>query len=92
MIDILNEALLSSAQGNKYYLINRERSFTLIPADEKIDMVLLPRINPEDMSKHGDTELVSMVLLAARRHYSSLDDVRRRRSRSRWDRSAKRFH
>jgi hypothetical protein len=62
VIDILNEALLSNSQTNKYYLINRERSFTIIPADEKIDMVLLPRINPEDMAQHGDTELVSMVL------------------------------
>ncbi len=62
VIDILNEALLSNSQTNKYYLINRERSFTLVPADERIDMVLLPRIIPDEMSKHGDTELVSMVL------------------------------
>jgi type II secretory pathway component GspD/PulD (secretin) len=62
IIDIINEGLLSNSQTQKYYLINRDRSFTLIPADEKIDPQLIPRIKPEDLDKHGTTELVSIVL------------------------------
>ena len=62
VIDIINEGLLSNSQTQKYYLINRERSFTLIPADEKVDPILVPRIKVEDLVKHGDTELVSLVL------------------------------
>jgi hypothetical protein len=62
VIESINEALLSSSQTQKYYLINRERSFTLVPADEKIDETLIPRIAPEEVENRGPTELVSMSL------------------------------
>jgi len=58
IIDILNEALLAQ----KYILIRRTSSFTLLPADEKIDQQMLPRIRIEDLDEHGLTELASVVL------------------------------
>ena len=58
IIDILNEALLNQ----KYVLIRRTASFTLMPADEKIDPAILPRIAIEDLEQRGNTELVSVVL------------------------------
>jgi type II secretory pathway component GspD/PulD (secretin) len=58
VIDILNEALSSQ----KELIIRRSQSLTIIPSDEKIDPAILPRILPEELSKHGNTELVSVVL------------------------------
>jgi type II secretory pathway component GspD/PulD (secretin) len=62
VIDLLNEALQSGSATQKYLLINRERSFTLVPADEKIDPTLLPRVRLEDLDRRGNTELVSVVV------------------------------
>jgi RNA polymerase sigma factor (sigma-70 family) len=56
--DILNEMLLSQ----KYILIRRDVTFTVLPADQKIDPVLVPRVRLDDLSKRGKTELVSVVL------------------------------
>lgn len=58
VIDILNEALLAQ----KYVLIRRDASFTLVPADEKIDPAILPRISLADLAHRGNTEIVSVVL------------------------------
>jgi type II secretion system protein D len=58
IIDILNEALLAQ----KYILIRKIASFTLIPADEKINPAELPRIRIEDLDQRGNTELASVVL------------------------------
>lgn len=58
IIDIINEALLA----HKYTLIRREASLTLVPADEKIDPNLVPRILPADLDNRGATEIVSVVL------------------------------
>jgi type II secretory pathway component GspD/PulD (secretin) len=57
VIDVLNEALA----GQKYILIRGERSFTIVPADERIDPAMLPRVRPEDLDQRGNTELVSVV-------------------------------
>ena len=62
VIDIINEALLANSETQKFYLIRRERSFTLVPADEKIDPTLLPRIAMEELDQRGNTEMVSIVL------------------------------
>ncbi len=62
VIDIINEALLANSETQKFYLIRRERSFTLVPADEKIDPSILPRINLEELDGRGNTEMVSIVL------------------------------
>lgn len=62
VIDIINEALLANSDTQKFYLIRRERSFTLVPADEKIDPILLPRIEITELADHGNTEMVQVVL------------------------------
>jgi RNA polymerase sigma factor (sigma-70 family) len=56
--DILNEALLA----RKYLLLRRTATFTVLPADEKVDPTLVPRVRLGDLEKRGRTELVSVVL------------------------------
>ena len=56
--DILGEALLAQ----KYLLVRRETSFTVLPADEKVDPILVPQIRPEDLDNRGKTELVRVVM------------------------------
>src|SRR5262249_26742660 len=51
VIDILNEALLQQ----KLLLVRRQKSFTLLPADEKIDRSLLPTVTAEALSNYGKT-------------------------------------
>jgi hypothetical protein len=58
IVDILNEAL----QQQKYLLIRRDTSFTLVPADEKIDPALVPRVGVDDLKNRGKTELVSILV------------------------------
>jgi type II secretory pathway component GspD/PulD (secretin) len=58
VIDIINEQLTSQ----KYVLIRRSQTFTIVPADVKIDPSILPRVLPEELEKRGNTELVSVVL------------------------------
>jgi hypothetical protein len=57
MIDVVNEAL----QSQKYILIRGERSLIVVPADERIDPSLLPRVLPADLGLRGRTEMVSVV-------------------------------
>jgi general secretion pathway protein D len=61
IIDIINEGLLTNESTQRYYLINRGRSFTLVRAGEEIPPELLPRITVDDLSKHGNTEVVQVV-------------------------------
>jgi hypothetical protein len=58
VIDILNDALLAQ----KYLLLRGEHSFRLIPADEKVDPSLVPRVRPDELEQRGRTELVSLVV------------------------------
>jgi hypothetical protein len=58
IIDIVNDSL----QMQKHILIRGERSLLIVPNDEKIDPGLLPRVQPEDLDKRGQTELVSVVI------------------------------
>jgi type II secretory pathway component GspD/PulD (secretin) len=58
VIDILNDGLL----GQKYLLLRGEHSFRLVPADEKIDPGLVPRVRAEELGQRGRTELVTLVL------------------------------
>jgi type II secretion system protein D len=62
VIDILNEALLAEEGTNKYLIIRRERSLTLIPADEKVKSDFLPQVTRETIGSHGDTEMAWMEL------------------------------
>jgi RNA polymerase sigma factor (sigma-70 family) len=59
--DFLNEALLAQ----KYLLVRRDASFTVLPAEEKIDPSLLPRVGVDDLEKRGKTELVTVMLALA---------------------------
>lgn len=56
--DLLNEALIQQ----KWLLIRGEKSFVVVPADEKIDPALVPKVKVEDLKDRGDTELVQVVL------------------------------
>jgi type II secretory pathway component GspD/PulD (secretin) len=58
MTDVLNEALMA----RQFILIRRANSFTLVPADEKIDPGLVPLVKVDDLATRGRTELVSVVL------------------------------
>src|SRR5215471_17315978 len=57
-IDLVNEALIDQ----KYILIQKERSFTLVPADEKVPAELVPQIDVKDLDKRGETEIVRTTL------------------------------
>jgi RNA polymerase sigma factor (sigma-70 family) len=56
--DILNEAL----NAQNYILLRRDASFTVLPADEKIDPTFVPRVRLDDLDKRGKSELVSVVI------------------------------
>ncbi len=62
IIDLLNEGLLANEATQKYVLINRSRSFTLVPASEKIDPVWLEEVKPEDLERHGANEMVRTII------------------------------
>jgi type II secretory pathway component GspD/PulD (secretin) len=57
VIDILNDELLKQ----KLILVRRAKTFTIEPADEKIDPAALPRVLPDELDQYGNTELVSVV-------------------------------
>src|SRR5262249_11948173 len=58
IVDILNEGLLRARPP--WLLIRGSRSFTIVPADEKVDPELVPRVAIDELDKHGITELVSV--------------------------------
>ncbi|HEV3236036.1 MAG TPA: secretin N-terminal domain-containing protein, partial [Gemmataceae bacterium] len=62
IIDHLNDALLSQPPSNRYILIRREKNFTLVPAEDKVPIELLPEIEIQDLNKHGLTEMGTVVL------------------------------
>ena len=57
IIDMINDGLLSQ----KWVLLNRGTAYTLVPADEKIDPALIPRIEINELADHGNTEIVQTV-------------------------------
>jgi type II secretion system protein D len=62
VIDHLNEAMLAAPPTQRWQLIRREVSFTLVPADDPIDPILVPRITVDELKGRGTTEIVSIVL------------------------------
>ena len=59
IIDILNESL----QEQKLVLVQQRTSYTIWPADTKIDISLVPQVPIEDLrTKRGKTEIVSVIL------------------------------
>jgi type II secretory pathway component GspD/PulD (secretin) len=74
VIDILNEGLLHQ----KYLLIRRAASFTLVPADERVDPALVPRVSLDELDQRGNTELVSvLVRLTALKAEDIVPEVRK---------------
>jgi RNA polymerase sigma factor (sigma-70 family) len=61
IIDLINEGLQANENTKKYILISRERSFTLVPAGEKIDGST-ERTRLEDLDKRSNNEIVSVVM------------------------------
>src|SRR5206468_5543071 len=57
IIDLINDCLLAE----KYIIIRRPSAFTLVPADDEIDPLLVPRIRVEDLDKYGKSEIVSTI-------------------------------
>jgi len=58
VIDIINEALLAQ----KFYLLDSEKNWIVVPADEKIDPSKLPTVTLEDLDKRGRNELLRVEL------------------------------
>jgi RNA polymerase sigma factor (sigma-70 family) len=56
--DLINEALMQQ----RYLLIRKAHSFTLVPADEKIDPTLAIRTKIDELKDRGNTELVEVIL------------------------------
>jgi type II secretory pathway component GspD/PulD (secretin) len=56
--DLLNEVLIQ----NKMLLVRREKTFTIIPADEKPDPSLFLRVVLEGVPDRGKTELIEVVI------------------------------
>jgi ferric-dicitrate binding protein FerR (iron transport regulator)/tetratricopeptide (TPR) repeat protein len=58
MVDIINKGLLNNESTQRYLLIRRDRNFTLVRADEKLNPDLLRKVTPEQLVEHGNTEIV----------------------------------
>ena len=58
VIDLLNDAL----SQQKFILIRREQSFSVFPADEKIQIEYVSRITPDQLPKRGRSEYVQVVV------------------------------
>jgi len=58
VVDIINDGLILQ----KYVLIRRNTSFTVIPADKEIDAALVPLIAPDELTQHGKTEIVALFV------------------------------
>jgi len=58
VIDLLNEAMITQ----KFILVRRQVSFTILPSDEKLDLSLIPRIDLSELPRRGKTELVQVLI------------------------------
>jgi RNA polymerase sigma factor (sigma-70 family) len=57
--DLINESLMAQ----KRVLLRRQATFIVVPADEKIDSTLIPRIELSELPNRGKTELVQVLIL-----------------------------
>jgi hypothetical protein len=62
VMDVINGILLSDAYTQKYFVIRRERMFCLVPADEKVEQMLAPRVTMAELGERGRTELVRATI------------------------------
>jgi type II secretion system protein D len=58
VVDLLNEAMIQQ----KFILVRRQVSFTILPSDEKLDLSLVPRIELSELPHRGKTELVQVLI------------------------------
>ncbi len=58
IIDAVNEGLMTKG----VLLVRRTGSLTLVPADARLDPMLVPHVKIEDLASRGRTELVRVVL------------------------------
>lgn len=58
ILDLLNEALVLQ----KYRLVRKPTAFVLVPADERVNPDLVPRVEVKDLSARGQTEMVAVVV------------------------------
>ncbi|MBX7102475.1 MAG: hypothetical protein K1X57_00235 [Gemmataceae bacterium] len=58
VIDVINEALMNQ----KFILLRRDASFTIVSADQAIDPAIVPRVRLEDLGGRGSTEVVQVVV------------------------------
>jgi hypothetical protein len=65
LIDIIHEGLLNQ-RPQPYFLIQDERKFTLVAADEKVDPRCFPLFRNADLEQHGKTELFRIELCLMR--------------------------
>jgi type II secretory pathway component GspD/PulD (secretin) len=61
VIDILNEALLTSAT-QRWILVRGPHSLRLVPADEQFDPSLAPIVDPDELPRRGRSEVVRVIL------------------------------
>ena len=62
IVDILNDALQAAPASDRWLLVRRNQTYTLVPADEPIEPTLAQRIPPENLPKYGKTEVVQVVV------------------------------
>src|SRR5262249_5090477 len=62
IVDLINDGLLSGPVTQKYILIRGPATFTLLPADERPDPALIPRVTIEDLKSRGKKEMASVVV------------------------------
>jgi type II secretory pathway component GspD/PulD (secretin) len=62
IVDIINEGLLSRERPQRFRLIQRERSFTIIDPDERRNPGLFPLTSLEELPNRGNSELVRVAL------------------------------
>ena len=58
VIDILNDALLNQPENCRWLLLRRTHSFTVKPADQKVDPATLRLVSLDDLASLGRTEIV----------------------------------
>jgi RNA polymerase sigma factor (sigma-70 family) len=56
--DLLNEALIAQ----NWLLVRRDKSFTVLAADGRIEPTLVPRVALDELPRRGRTELVSVAI------------------------------
>src|SRR5262249_33488800 len=64
IIDFINEGLLSADEKNRFTLLRREQSFTLVPADVALPEELIPRVRLDELDSRGNSEVVSVTFQA----------------------------